>query len=292
MAGITHRSRIPVVPETEGGRSPEEDSVPGPGPGPGPGRVGPVEGSGGVDRREVGVSRTVHVVNLRGRVVLGMLLGFFGTLAVVGLLVNGYRSSVPYASFLAFFTLALLTKLIIGDQSQTHRRNGYVQRRYIGGMGGGGRLVGTERVQYSRLNQRLSLVDRDFAPGDYDLLLELDNNSQRFRTFLEGASKDVVDRLPSYIFKPEPNSPPKSSNSSAGDVSVTKTGCTICLEEFSADQNIRILPCLHQFHVDCVDRWLYQRAKCPVCKFMIVDVEEAIPSWTETQTVYENPREC
>uniref|UniRef100_A0A7S3A029 Uncharacterized protein n=1 Tax=Rhodosorus marinus TaxID=101924 RepID=A0A7S3A029_9RHOD len=189
MAGITHRSRIPVLPDTEGRRSPEEDSVSDSGPGPGPGGVRRVEGSGGVDRREGGGSRTVHGVNLRGRVVLGMLLGFFGTLSVVGLLVNGYRSSVPYASFLAFFILALLTKLIIGDQSQSHRRNGYVQRRYIGGMGGGGRLVGTERVQYSRLNQRLSLVDRDFAPGDYDLLLELDNNSQRFRTFLEGASK-------------------------------------------------------------------------------------------------------
>eukprot|EP00271_Cylindrocystis_brebissonii_P010745 TRINITY_DN27083_c0_g1_i1.p1 TRINITY_DN27083_c0_g1~~TRINITY_DN27083_c0_g1_i1.p1 ORF type:complete len:364 (-),score=33.26 TRINITY_DN27083_c0_g1_i1:55-1146(-) len=42
--------------------------------------------------------------------------------------------------------------------------------------------------------------------------------------------------------------------------------CSVCLEEFVDGELVRVLPCCHQFHVACIDRWLAQKATCPVCK--------------------------
>ncbi|GAM25933.1 hypothetical protein SAMD00019534_091080 [Acytostelium subglobosum LB1] len=42
--------------------------------------------------------------------------------------------------------------------------------------------------------------------------------------------------------------------------------CAICLCEYDEDDKIRILPCRHHFHLDCVDRWLVINKSCPFCK--------------------------
>lgn len=43
--------------------------------------------------------------------------------------------------------------------------------------------------------------------------------------------------------------------------------CPICLEEFHYGDVVKILPCKHVFHMDCLDPWfLEQNASCPVCK--------------------------
>lgn len=47
--------------------------------------------------------------------------------------------------------------------------------------------------------------------------------------------------------------------------------CPICLEEFRQQDLIRILPCKHEFHGDCIFPWLLERGKCPVCKYSIAE---------------------
>ncbi|XP_076853962.1 RING finger protein 215 isoform X1 [Brachyhypopomus gauderio] len=42
--------------------------------------------------------------------------------------------------------------------------------------------------------------------------------------------------------------------------------CAVCLEQYSNNQCLRVLPCLHEFHKDCVDRWLLLQQTCPLCK--------------------------
>ena len=42
--------------------------------------------------------------------------------------------------------------------------------------------------------------------------------------------------------------------------------CTICLSEYNANDEVRRLPCMHLFHIDCVDRWLQQNKRCPMCR--------------------------
>ncbi|ETW08232.1 hypothetical protein, variant [Aphanomyces invadans] len=41
--------------------------------------------------------------------------------------------------------------------------------------------------------------------------------------------------------------------------------CAICLSDFSDAQEIRVLPCFHTYHSWCIDKWLLNHAKCPVC---------------------------
>ncbi|KAJ1924974.1 hypothetical protein IWQ60_004864 [Tieghemiomyces parasiticus] len=44
--------------------------------------------------------------------------------------------------------------------------------------------------------------------------------------------------------------------------------CPVCESAFDLDDVLRLLPCGHAFHGDCVDEWLTQRvARCPLCKY-------------------------
>ncbi|XP_073048571.1 E3 ubiquitin-protein ligase SIS3-like [Primulina eburnea] len=42
--------------------------------------------------------------------------------------------------------------------------------------------------------------------------------------------------------------------------------CLICLEEFHVGNEVRGLPCAHNFHVECIDEWLRLNVKCPRCR--------------------------
>ncbi|KAA0055223.1 E3 ubiquitin-protein ligase SIS3-like isoform X1 [Cucumis melo var. makuwa] len=42
--------------------------------------------------------------------------------------------------------------------------------------------------------------------------------------------------------------------------------CPICLEEFHVGNEVRGMPCAHNFHVECIDEWLRLNVKCPRCR--------------------------
>uniref|UniRef100_A0A3P9HEG3 RING-type domain-containing protein n=1 Tax=Oryzias latipes TaxID=8090 RepID=A0A3P9HEG3_ORYLA len=46
--------------------------------------------------------------------------------------------------------------------------------------------------------------------------------------------------------------------------------CAVCLEAFRNNQCLRVLPCLHEYHRDCVDPWLLLQHTCPLCKRSIL----------------------
>uniref|UniRef100_M8CUM4 RING-type E3 ubiquitin transferase n=1 Tax=Aegilops tauschii TaxID=37682 RepID=M8CUM4_AEGTA len=48
--------------------------------------------------------------------------------------------------------------------------------------------------------------------------------------------------------------------------------CSVCLEQVVAGDLLRSLPCLHRFHVNCIDPWLRQQGTCPICKHQVSDV--------------------
>ncbi|CAA0830090.1 RING-H2 finger protein ATL80 [Striga hermonthica] len=47
--------------------------------------------------------------------------------------------------------------------------------------------------------------------------------------------------------------------------------CAICLGEFVAGEEIRVLPqCKHAFHVTCINTWLRSQSSCPCCRAILV----------------------
>ena len=48
--------------------------------------------------------------------------------------------------------------------------------------------------------------------------------------------------------------------------------CPICLVEYNDGDDIRCLPCNHEFHKSCVDPWLGNNASCPACRHSLSDL--------------------
>jgi E3 ubiquitin-protein ligase SDIR1 len=119
-------------------------------------------------------------------------------------------------------------------------------------------------------NLRLLVVDRDFTSEDYETLLELDADIIR-----DGAAPEQIDRLPlrvvqaNEIVERSSVSSASSSPSSPTASQTTSLECGVCLEPIVVNDVVRTLPCLHQFHSACSDRWLVQSATCPICKTRI-----------------------
>ncbi|KFZ09000.1 hypothetical protein V501_05750 [Pseudogymnoascus sp. VKM F-4519 (FW-2642)] len=44
-------------------------------------------------------------------------------------------------------------------------------------------------------------------------------------------------------------------------------GCSICTEDFTKGEDVRVLPCNHQYHPACIDPWLLNvSGTCPLCR--------------------------
>ncbi|ELT96644.1 hypothetical protein CAPTEDRAFT_50226, partial [Capitella teleta] len=61
--------------------------------------------------------------------------------------------------------------------------------------------------------------------------------------------------LPSYRF-----------NADARRSSMDQISCVVCMCEFEQRQLLRVLPCSHEFHAKCVDKWLKSNRTCPICR--------------------------
>lgn len=44
------------------------------------------------------------------------------------------------------------------------------------------------------------------------------------------------------------------------------TVCAVCMASFEEDQMLRVAPCSHTFHKQCLDRWLRTNRSCPLCR--------------------------
>ncbi|KAJ4777644.1 Ring-h2 finger protein atl1 [Rhynchospora pubera] len=67
--------------------------------------------------------------------------------------------------------------------------------------------------------------------------------------------------------------------------------CTICLNEFRAEEKLRLLPnCSHAFHIDCIDTWLQSNTNCPLCRVCITN---PVLHWKQVHgtTTLDNERE-
>ena len=73
-----------------------------------------------------------------------------------------------------------------------------------------------------------------------------------------GVRPEQMARMPTRIYRRTPGGEPPC--------------CSVCLCDAEDGDEIRTLPCAHEFHARCVDRWLSEHRTCPMCK---MDVTEA-----------------
>ncbi|KAI3814571.1 hypothetical protein L1987_14211 [Smallanthus sonchifolius] len=102
---------------------------------------------------------------------------------------------------------------------------------------------------------------------------------------MRGASEESINALPTHKFKIKKNgtNDTKDNNDSGVDeggilaagtekeraISGEDAVCCICLAKYADNDLLRELPCMHFFHIECVDKWLKINASCPLCKFEI-----------------------
>ncbi|KAE8620062.1 hypothetical protein XENTR_v10010087 [Xenopus tropicalis] len=55
--------------------------------------------------------------------------------------------------------------------------------------------------------------------------------------------------------------------------------CVICMLDFVGGDPVRFLPCMHIYHVECIDDWLMRSFTCPSC---MEPVDAALLSSYET----------
>lgn len=73
-----------------------------------------------------------------------------------------------------------------------------------------------------------------------------------------GLSKEVIDSIPSFRYSAS------SRDSSNGN-------CVVCMSDYINREKLRRLPCNHDFHAKCIDRWLKNNRTCPVCREEVLE---------------------
>ncbi|KAH8154170.1 uncharacterized protein LAJ45_01938 [Morchella importuna] len=54
---------------------------------------------------------------------------------------------------------------------------------------------------------------------------------------------------------------------STSEMDPSQLRCPVCMEDFESGVDLRVLPCHHSFHPDCIDPWLLNVAgSCPLCR--------------------------
>ncbi|BFY98253.1 hypothetical protein BsWGS_01293 [Bradybaena similaris] len=106
------------------------------------------------------------------------------------------------------------------------------------------------------------LMNRDISENDYDLLLQLDRNSQGE---LSNLSEENLRAIPIERVK------------EGGALLALGCQCRVCLRGFTVGQFVRKLPCKHKFHKDCIDNWLlHSHPICPIDGILAVPSHPAV----------------
>lgn len=63
----------------------------------------------------------------------------------------------------------------------------------------------------------------------------------------------------------------------------SSTSCSICFEDYCRGDAVRVLPCKHRFHIECIDKWFYSSTDytrppaCPLCNAELLQPDAQAP---------------
>ncbi|KAK3603628.1 hypothetical protein CHS0354_017347 [Potamilus streckersoni] len=95
------------------------------------------------------------------------------------------------------------------------------------------------------------LLNREISETDYDLLMQLDSNTENQRSDIP---EEVIQGFPLEKVR------------ESGPLLAPGMQCRICLRGYEVGEFVRKLPrCKHKFHRDCIDSWLlHSHPTCPI----------------------------
>ncbi|KAK3833496.1 MAG: hypothetical protein JOS17DRAFT_81157 [Linnemannia elongata] len=91
----------------------------------------------------------------------------------------------------------------------------------------------------------------------------------------QGSNGEIQMMTMAVVSSPVPTLKNNNSNGRRGSYAESVAEdvcCSICLCEYVAGDRVRILPCTHEYHAECIDIWLTNKStQCPLCKCDLLD---------------------
>ncbi|KAL7963611.1 hypothetical protein V8C34DRAFT_3389 [Trichoderma compactum] len=183
----------------------------------------------------------------------------------------------------ALITLLFLVIIATGAVRAHRYPERYGPRRALGGRPRQSRAKGLARAVLETLPIVKFNNNQEPIKPDPDLELDAattdgrDARTQRSSSILtqEAAHHEVATATPATAAA-------AAGDSKAGDAApaveahgaveanpppVVNVGCSICTEDFTEGEDMRVLPCNHTFHPNCIDPWLINvSGTCPLCR--------------------------
>lgn len=91
------------------------------------------------------------------------------------------------------------------------------------------------------------------------LLNDSDDDDRR-----RGLTKEQIDNLSTRNYEHN------STDAELGKI------CSVCISDYVTGNKLRQLPCMHEFHIHCIDRWLSENCTCPVCRQPVLGSSTAL----------------
>ncbi|EXJ69153.1 uncharacterized protein A1O5_08088 [Cladophialophora psammophila CBS 110553] len=166
---------------------------------------------------------------------------------------------------------ALFVVIIVTGAIRAHRHPERYGPRNIAGRGRQSRAKGIARAMLETL-PIVKFGDHQDIPATKpaegsDIEMNAGNapaahhdNSESTNKAVAGdavTSESSSDRAPAIVATSNPD----------GTDAEGHLGCSICTEDFKKGEEVRVLPCNHKFHPDCIDPWLLNvSGTCPLCR--------------------------
>ncbi|XP_010920537.1 E3 ubiquitin-protein ligase SDIR1 [Elaeis guineensis] len=236
-----------------------------------------------------------------GRPVNTNSMAFLVTVLLLFMILNSHQMSPNFLLWLVLGVFLMATSLRMYATCQQLQAQAQAHAAAASGLLGHTELrlhvpqsiAFATRGRLQSLRLQLALLDREFDDLDYDALRALDADNAPDAPSM---SEEEINALPVHKYKAQLHKGSASSRQSDGSslqqassssasinekkqdsvkadgsmkTSEDELTCTVCLEQVNTGELIRSLPCLHQFHVNCIDPWLRQQGTCPVCKHRV-----------------------
>ncbi|CAI7565696.1 unnamed protein product [Penicillium glandicola] len=177
---------------------------------------------------------------------------------------------------------ALFLGIIITGAVRAHRHPERYGPRRIAGRVRQSRARGIARamldtipvVKFDEKNDDVEAAKRD---------VEMTMGSEDAREHSQDGNTGVSTPRESEV--PTPDERPTAHEAKTEMPEAGNFSCPICTDDFIKGQDLRVLPCNHQFHVECIDPWLMNvSGTCPLCRIDLNPPQPENPEQAEENT--------